>query len=350
MSLSRRSLLRALPVPVLLAAVSACGSASGTSANGTTRTVSDVDGKQIEVPERPVRVVALSEPTIDAVLALGVTPVGTVAGRGQSGIPNYLAGKGTGVPVVAAVGTPDFEAVGAVRPDLIVVDGTSINNNPQALEALGHVAPVVFTGYAGGDWRANFTITADALNLAEKGAEVLAAYDERVTGVKAALVDKGLDQKTYSIVRWQGNGAALVLKELPPGRALTDLGMKRPPNQDTEGRGHSEPVSLENIADIDADYMFFGTLGGSSVGNPDAGGSADVDAADEALESAQAVPGFAALNAVAQDHVIPVDGSVWTSTEALSSCSASSTTSTRCSSARPEPPDLSHLFIAGAPR
>ena len=39
---------------------------------------------------------------------------------------------------------------------------------------------------------------------------------------------------------------------------LSDLGLQRPPAQDREGKGHSEPVSLENLSDIDADYMFIG--------------------------------------------------------------------------------------------
>ena len=106
----------------------------------------------------------------------------------------------------------------------------------------------------------------------------------------------------------------MILEELPAGIALTDLGLERPPAQDHRGRGHSEPVSLENLRLIDADYMFFGTLGGSSVENTNAGGDSDVSAAEEALEQARDVPGFSGLDAVREDHVIPVDGSLWTST------------------------------------
>ena len=54
--------------------------------------------------------------------------------------------------------------------------------------------------------------------------------------------------KTFSIVRWAGNGPALILKELPAGQVLNDLGLKRPEAQDRNGQGHSEPVSLENLA------------------------------------------------------------------------------------------------------
>jgi iron complex transport system substrate-binding protein len=73
-------------------------------------------------------------------------------------------------------------------------------------------------------------------------------------------------------------------------------------------------VSLENLADIDADYLFFGSLGGSSVANPDAGDGVDVAAAGTALAQAEATPGFTDLDAYRAGHVILVDGSLWTST------------------------------------
>jgi iron complex transport system substrate-binding protein len=298
---------------LVLAATAACGGGStGGSSSQPTRTVTDVEGTEVAVPVDPQRVVTLSEPTLDAVLALGVEPIGTVAGRGQSTAPAYLADRAGDLPVLGGVAQPNYEAIGKARPDLILVDGTSINNNADAMTALRQIAPTVYTGYAGGSWRSNFTLVAEALNLADEGKAVVADYDAHVAEVKKGLGDYA--GKTFSIVRWQGGSASLILKELPPGAALTDLGLARPANQDKNGRGHSEPVSLENLQDIDADYLFFGTLGGSSVDNPQAGGVADSAAADKALASALDAPGFTQLKAYRDDHVIAVDGSAWTST------------------------------------
>lgn len=277
-----------------------------------TRTITDAEGTEVEVPVDPQRVVTLSEPTLDGTLALGITPIGTVTGRGQSAVPNYLNDVAGEIPILGGIAQPNFEAIGAAQPDLILVDGTSVNNNPPVVEALRQIAPVVYTGYAGGDWRANFSLVADALNRSADAERVLAEYDALVADAKPALAEYA--ERTFSIVRWQGNSAALILKELPPGRALTDLGLQRPTHQDREGRGHSDPVSLENLQDIDADYIFFGTLGGSSVGNPNAGGDVGMTGADEALSAAMQVPGFTALGAYQRDQIILVDGSVWTST------------------------------------
>lgn len=309
-----RPTVLAVAILLLLSACSGAEQGSGSEAvpTGPTRTVTDIEGTEVLVPEHPERVVALSEPTLDGVLALGVEPIGTVTGRGQQTVPNYLLESAGELPILGGIAQPNFEAIGAAGPDLILVDGTSVNNNPPVVAALRQIAPVVFTGYAGGDWRVNFRHVADALNMAEEGERVIAEYDTRAQEAKSQLADYA--DSTFSVVRWQGSSAALILRELLPGRALTDLGLRRPANQDREGRGHSDPVSLENLQDIDADYMFFGTLGGSSVGNPDAGGSTGLDGAEDALAEAVTVPGFTELEAYRNDRIILVDGSVWTST------------------------------------
>lgn len=316
--LSRRAILTAVGLGGA-AALSGCGLANSSrpaataTATATSRSVKNVDGSAVNVPTNPKRVVTLSEPTTDAILALGLKPIGVVAGRGQKTVPNYLSEKAKNIPIMGSIGQPNFEAIGAQKPDLILVDGTGLKNNAKALATLRAIAPTVYTGDAGGDWRSNFTNIANALNQEQKGKQVLAAYDKRVKEMASALAPK-YSGKTFSIIRWQGTAAALILKELPAGVALNDLGLKRPASQDRKGHGHSEPVSLENISQIDADYMFFGFLAGSSVSNPKAGGSADTSAATKALQQAAQVPGFAELGAYKAGHVYPVDGSVWTST------------------------------------
>lgn len=306
------SLRRALAagLAALLLPAAACGSTDA-APEGATRTVVDAEGTEVVVPERPLRVVTLSEPSLDGALALGVTPVGTVAGRGQAGAPAYLADRVGDVPVLGSVANLDFEAIAQVDPDLILVDGTSINSL-ETMTVLRKTAPTFYAGFAGGDWRVTFENVAAALNLEEEGDKVVADYEEAVSEARSVLGDRS--DETFSIVRWQGGSASLILKELPAGMALEDLGLPRPAHQDRRGRGHSEPVSLENLADIDADHMFFGTLGGSSVGNASAGGSADLAGARRALAQAEEIPGFTDLVARRSGNIHLVDGSLWTST------------------------------------
>ena len=280
-----------------------------------TRMVTDASGQEVALPLEPTRVVTLSEPTTDNALALGITPVGAVSGRGQAGVAAYLADRAGDVPILGSVGTPNLEAVGAAHPDLILVDGTSVkSDDTDTLNALKQIAPVFYTAHSGDDWRETFTRTADALGVTDEASTKLADFDAHVAAVSSRLNDGGYLDQTYSVVRWQGDSAGLILKELPAGQALSALGIKRPANQDRNGEGHSEPVSLENIDQIDADWIFFGTLGKSSVNNPSAGGATGVEASEAALAEARASVGFDSLAAVRAGHVIPVDGSLWTST------------------------------------
>ena len=280
-----------------------------------TRMVTDASGQEVALPLEPTRVVTLSEPTTDNALALGITPVGAVSGRGQAGVAAYLADRAGDVPILGSVGTPNLEVVGAAHPDLILVDGTSVkSDDTDTLNALKQIAPVFYTARSGDDWRETFTRTADALGVTDEASTKLADFDAHVAAVSSRLNDGGYLDQTYSVVRWQGDSAGLILKELPAGQALSALGMKRPANQDRNGEGHSEPVSLENIDQIDADWIFFGTLGKSSVNNPSAGGATGGEASESALAEARASVGFDSLAAVRAGHVIPVDGSLWTST------------------------------------
>ena len=221
------------------------GSTSG--GNSGTRTIKDIDEENVEVPANPQKVIVLSEPTLDGLLALGVTPVGSVSGRGQSGVPNYLADRAKGVQIIGTVAQVNYEQIGNLDPDLILVDSTGVDKRSETYETLKKIAPVVYCGYAGGDWRINFRNVANAMNMVDKGEEVIKAYESNAAALKDQLAPKYGD-KTFSIVRWAGNGPALILKELPAGQVLNDLGLKRPEAQDRNGQGHSEPVSLENLA------------------------------------------------------------------------------------------------------
>src|SRR5688572_31139324 len=96
-------LLTAVLTAALIGSVAACGGSdepSDTSTGAATRTVTDVTGTTVTVPTAPKRVVALSEQDLDGALALDVTPVGTVNGRGQTTPPKYLGSKVDGIAVV----------------------------------------------------------------------------------------------------------------------------------------------------------------------------------------------------------------------------------------------------------
>ncbi|MBN9624537.1 MAG: ABC transporter substrate-binding protein [Actinobacteria bacterium] len=260
-----------------LGVLAGCGGGSIGTTDGATRTYTDVAGNKLTIPVRPQRVVALSEPSLDDSVALGVTPIATTAGRGQGTISAYLQGKVEGIGTVGILGQPNIEKIAALAPDLILTDGTAILDG-SIVEKLQAIAPVVDVSKTGENWKTAFLATADILGRQARGKALMAEYDARVKSVKSRLGANA--DAEVSIVRWGGIGLpAVLMRELAASRVLSDLGL-----------GEGGP-------------------GGGVSEKP-----ADVASAEEAMRIAEdETPGFKRLRAYRLGHIVPVDGSAWTS-------------------------------------
>lgn len=264
-----------------------------------TRTVKDVEGQTVEVPEQAKRVVALSEIDLDSCLALGVKPVGTVNGRGQTSYPHYLqtspaAELARDVPIVGDIGRPNMEALVKLKPDLILTSPT----RPEVLVLLRKIAPTVVTYKSGDEWKVVFTRVADALGQKAKADDFMTSYRKELDSAKAKLAT--VKDKSVSIVRWNPKGPAFMYRDAFASLVLRDMGFDRPQAQKVPGERHSMPLSLEALNDIDAGWLFVGTL--EPRGD-----------ATEAMQEIAKSSAFQRLGAVKAKHYFPVDGSKWTS-------------------------------------
>ncbi|WP_399881371.1 ABC transporter substrate-binding protein [Streptomyces sp. BBFR51] len=278
-----------------------CGDDEGSDSAGgqesSTRQVTDATGREVDVPADPEKVVTLSEPTLDAALALGVRPVGTTAGRGQKGVSTYLADKAGKAEVVATVAEADLEKLAALQPDLILLDETTaVKKEVSKLES---IAPTVVTAKLNEDWKKAFTATADALNQKAEAEKLLSGFDADVAAAKGKLGENA--GAVVSVVRWQNKAPSAVGRGVGHvGATITALGLDRPKDQQGTGTGHSEPVSLEKLSTIDGDWLLFGTLGDRADG-------------EKAYAEAKNVPNFGKLKAEREGHVVVVQGSAWNS-------------------------------------
>lgn len=264
------------------------------------RMVTDAEGNSVTLLESaPKRIVALSEIDLDIALALGLTPAGTINGRGQKSHPHYLknmpeAAQVAGIPIVGDLGRPALEAVIKLKPDLIL----TAPSRQETLMLLRKIAPTFVSHKNGDHWRDVLGRVAPVLQREDQAKAFLASYDQEVAAARAGLVP--VIGKTVSIIRWNPTGPAFMQRDSFASLILKDLGFERPASQQEPGQKHSMPVSLESLQVIDADWMFVGTLEPSG------------DAAD-ALRDMAANPAFARLGAVRAKHYFPVDGSKWTS-------------------------------------
>lgn len=269
---------------------------AGGDAAATQRQVVDALGAHVAVPARPKRVVVLSELDLDAALALGLRPVGSTSGRGQAGLPDYLARLAAGVEPVGRFAEPSMERVLALEPDLILAGG---NPEPQQLAQLAQIAPTVVSFKPGEGWQDSLRRIAVVLGREPQAEAVLAAYRQRVDALRQRL--DGRPGEQASIARWTPQGPVYMLGDAFAGRVLADLGFGRPLLQRAPGAGHSAPLSREALADIDGDWLFIGRFASGSHADP------------AGLAALLEQPEFRELRAVRAGQVREVDAALWTS-------------------------------------
>ncbi|SHF92014.1 ABC transporter substrate-binding protein [Streptoalloteichus hindustanus] len=290
----RPALLLSALSAVLLALVACSGPQAGTAAS--TRTVTDAQGRSVAVPQAPARIVTLSEPTLEGVLALGLKPVGLASARGQRGVSSYLTERAAGIPIVASTTEADLPAITNARPDLILVDYTVGARNQ--LDKLATIAPTVFVSDAGADWRTAFAKLAEVLNKKSEADGVVAQHDGRVRQVRDELAAQA--GRTASIVRWDGEGPRVVGSGGHADEVVRGVGLTRPASQQEKVSNRTPVISLEQLDKLDGDWMFFGTL-------------SDVQGGKAKLAEAEKNPPFTQLSAYRAKHIVVVDGSAWTS-------------------------------------
>ncbi|MGP4081858.1 ABC transporter substrate-binding protein [Pseudalkalibacillus sp. R45] len=240
-------------------ALAACGGGSGEGSeekkdgdkSKSTITVEHAMGKT-KVPEKPERVVILTNEGTEALLSMGVKPVGAV--QSWLGDPWYdhIADDMEGVEVVGTESDINLEKIASLNPDLII--GNKMRQE-KFYDQLNDIAPTVFSEQLRGDWKINFKLYAKALNKQEEGKKVLADFDQRIEDIKSKLGDK-VNQEV-SVVRFLAGNSRIYFKDSFSGVILEQIGFKRPESQNKSD--FAEEVTKERIPDMEGDILFYFT-------------------------------------------------------------------------------------------
>lgn len=245
-----------------------------------------------DVPDAPTRIVVLTNEGTEALLALGVTPVG--AATSWIGDPWYdhiadsmseaqPLGKETGI---------NLELLAVLQPDLILANK---QRHEEIYQQLSAIAPTVVSEKLRGDWRVNFELYARTLGLADEGAEILAGFDGRTTGLAEALGDD-LKQE-ISVIRFLPGHIRIYQRDSFSGFILNEVGFARPEIQAVDE--FAMRVGKESIPDMNGDRIFHFTW--------ESGDGEGLAARDEAL----ADPLWQTLSAVQCGNVTEVSDPIW---------------------------------------
>lgn len=241
----------------------------------------------------PEKVVILTNEGTEALLALGVKPVGAV--QSWTGDPWYdhIADEMKDVKVVGVESQVNVEAIAALQPDLII--GNKMRQE-DIYEQLKAIAPTVFAEDLRGNWKNNFELYAKAVNKEEKGKEVLAAYDQRIEDLKEKLGDKV--NMEVSMVRFMAGDVRIYHKDSFSGVILEQIGLARPESQDQDDFAE-KGVTKERIPAMDGDILFYFTY--------DEGDGKATEVEKEWIED----PLFQNLEVAKKGEVYKVDDAIW---------------------------------------
>lgn len=179
----------------------------------------------------------------------------------------YLGGSLAGVPditqddafssdaeVVGSLFEPDYEAINALAPDLIIVAGRSAAAYPD----LAKIGPTIDLSFGDGMVESFSQITTALgaiLGAEEEAATAIAEVEDRVASLQESAQNIG----TGMVVMVSGGSVTA----LAPGNARAGRGALiyevigvKPPIEDLETATHGEPISFEFLLEHNPDWLF----------------------------------------------------------------------------------------------
>lgn len=203
---------------------------------------------ETEVPLKPAKVLTFDLATLDTLTALGVE----VAGVPEFSLPEYLSRhEGDDVLKIGSLFEPDYEAISAAKPDLIIVGGRS----SAKFDELAKIAPTIdltpdpeqFIRSA----KTNVQTLAEIFGKQAEADSALQALDTSIGELKGRAEDAGkglLVLTTGGKMSTYGAGSRF-------GVLFSDYGV-RPADESIKVGVHGQPVSFEYILEKNPDWLF----------------------------------------------------------------------------------------------
>lgn len=238
----------------------------------------------------PKRIVTLSMAGTDAVVTLGLKPVGyTISNSGT--VPTYLRNKLKGVPSVGALSAPSLERIAALKPDLIIIDH-EFEFHKAMIPQLKKIAPVA--GFRANSYKEamnQLLVLGDILGRKAKAKSFVNQFYKELKSQQAKLKDKNLRVLGFFVNKdginvWQDNSfSGSIFTALKADYAFKEKG---------DEYSDFKTVSLERILEIDPDVLF-----------------AYTDPGKNDLKKVKANPIWSQLKAVKKKRVVEVNRDLW---------------------------------------
>lgn len=251
--------MRRILAPILASLLVLAGCGGGDSESSDTSGPS-VDTKfgSVDVPADPQRVVALGWGDAETALALGVQPVGASdwVEFGGTGVGPWAEDLYDEAPEIIATMEPDYEAIAALEPDLIL--DTNSSGEQERYDRLSEIAPTVGVPEGGDNYLTTMDqqvdLVAEALGKEDEAKSLLDDLDR--TFEDAAKDHPEFDGKSVTVAAKTSEGWGAYVEASSRVQVMERLGFTQSSKIDeSKAEGFSVPVSEENLETLDADVL-----------------------------------------------------------------------------------------------
>lgn len=227
--------------------LSSCGTteaapAANAEGGGQPVTVTDARGKEVTLAQPATRVVGLEWGEVEMLTTLGVEPVGVADPEGYA---TWDAAEplSESVEDVGTRGEPSIDAIVALQPDLVVMEG---DRGAAAIRQIEKYVPVIVT--AGSDasrnldrMREDFTLIAEAVGKTAEAEQVLADFDARLDAARQQVTEAEAAGSTFAMADGWKEGSNVSIRMFGQGALVSDV---------------AEEIGLENAWTGEVDAMW----------------------------------------------------------------------------------------------
>ncbi|WP_022793915.1 siderophore ABC transporter substrate-binding protein [Marinococcus halotolerans] len=200
------------------------------------------------VPEDPENVVVFNYEMLETLDELNVG----VNGVAQESLPSYLDDYSSDeYENIGSLKEPDFEAINAMEPDVIIISG----RQSEAYEELSEIAPTVYTAVDTENYMESFDSNMEMIGeIFQKEDQVQEKVDElhtRIDDLKETTEDAG-----PSLVTLVNDGSLSVYGEGSRFGLIHDVFGVPAADENIESSTHGQSASYEYLAEEDPEHLF----------------------------------------------------------------------------------------------
>lgn len=287
-----KRMIAALAFLMLMGVLSACGQSSSPNNAASKEPASSPD---VLTHDANAKIASMSIHITNNLLALGITPAGSVVGGDVKDFLPHVADRLQGVAKLGVATDPDMESVLALKPDVIYLDEAYSGDD---LDKFEKIAPTISIDLDNGTWRDHLNRIAKHVGKEKEAEAFINDYNAKAERVKSLINGELGKEAKVMAIRMTAKELRVMGMKRPVGPIMfEDLGLNPATGVEKIVDEPYAVISQEVLPDFDADAIFVIISKGS-----------EAKANFEELEK-NAV--WQNLKAVKNKHVYVLDGQKW---------------------------------------